>query len=70
MIFRQLIEAWNQHQVIAKHGKDPYRKPDGREFGMDVTKLKLPDRGNAPAPYGEPNRANTSQTLGSGPGKT
>ena len=68
MIFRQLIEAWNQHQVLAKLGKTSYAKPEGREFAMDVTKLKLPERG-APSPYGTANRANTSQTPGSGHGK-
>lgn len=70
MIFRQFIEAWNQHQVLAKQGKTSYPKPDGRDFGIDIAKLKLPERGMAPAPYGSTNRANTSQTLGSGPGKT
>jgi hypothetical protein len=70
VIFRQLIEAWNQNQVLAKHGKNPHVKAQGRGFGMDVGKLQLPSRGPAPAPYGEPNRANTSQNLGSGPGKT
>jgi hypothetical protein len=70
VVFRQLIEAWNQHQVIAAQGKNPGAKPDGRDFGIDIAKLKLPERGMAPAPYGEPNRANTSQTLGSGAGKT
>jgi hypothetical protein len=69
VVFRQLIEAWNQHQVIAAQGKNLDAKPPGRDFGIDIAKLKLPERG-APSPYGEPNRANTSTTLGSGPGKT
>ena len=68
MVFREILEAWNQHQVIAAQGKNLDRKPEGREFGIDVAKLKLPERGAA-APYGAPSRGNTSTTLGSGPGK-
>ena len=67
MVFAQILEAWNQHQVIAAQGKDSSAKPEGRGFGIDITKLGLPARGQAPAPYGGVNRSNTSQGLGGSP---